>query len=136
MKSPHISSGAIGTPGQFNALRDDAQGGATLLAHQQLGAFSLGTNPSNNQTLTFTVNGTAITLTCKSVSIANPGEFLRGATAAATLATVMNLLQNPWTTNASQIALTLANQELLAYIGASISGTTITANSLNTSVNG
>ncbi len=134
MKSPRISSGAIGTPGQYNELHDDAQGSATLLAHQQLGAFALGTNPSNAQTITFDVNGTNVVLTGKTGAISNPGEFKIAGTAALTLANVMNLVQNPWTTNANQIALTLANQQLLAYIGFALSGTNLTIYSLNTTM--
>jgi hypothetical protein len=134
MKSFKLVSGALGQPGQYNTLVDDAKGASALLAHQQLGAFALGTNPSNAQTLTFTVNGTGIVLTGKTGSIANPGEFKIVGTAALTLANVMNLLQNPWLTNANQIALTLANQQLLAYIGVSLSGTTITVYSLNTTI--
>src|SRR6266481_3910490 len=125
-KSPRIANGALGMSGQYNALHDDAQGSATLLAHQQLGAYSLGTNPSNAQTLTFTINGTGVVLTGKTGAIANPGEFKIAGTAALTLANVMNLLQNPWTTNANQTALSLANQQLLAYIGFALSGTNLT----------
>lgn len=135
MKAPHLVSGALGTPGQYNSLRDDAAGGGVLLAHQQLGAFSLGTNPNDGQTLVFVVNGTSVTLTGRTVSIANPGEFKIQGSAAATLAVIMNQLQNPWTTNSTQIALSLANQQLLAYIGFALSGTTLTVYSLNTTAN-
>src|ERR1700722_13445643 len=135
MKAPRLASGALGQPGQWNELHDDAQGSATLLAHSQLGSFSLGTNPTNGQAISFVVNGTTITLTGRTGAISAAGDFAIQATAPLTLGVILNQLQNPWTTNATQIALTLANQELLAFVGFSLSGTVITAYSLNTTLN-
>lgn len=135
MKAPRIASGALGQPGQWNELHDDAQGSATLLAHSQLGSYSLATNPTNGQAISFDVNGTTITLTGRTGAISAAGDFAIQATSPLTLAVIMNQLQNPWTTNSTQIALTLANQELLAYVGFALSGTTITAYSLNTTLN-
>jgi microcystin-dependent protein len=135
MKAPRLTNGANGNSGQWNALHDDAQGSATLLAHQQSGFYSLGTNPSNGQTITFTINSTAVVLTGRTGSISAAGDFKIGATIAITLATIMNQLQNPWATNATQIALTLGNQQLLSFLGFALSGTKITAYSLNTTLN-
>jgi hypothetical protein len=135
MKAPRINNGAIGSSGQFNALHDDASGSSALLVHQQLGTFSLATNPSNGQTVTLDINGTNVVLTAVSSIGSSAGNFLIGASAAATLANLLNLLQNPWTTNSTQIALSLANQQLLAYCGYALSGTTLTVYSLNTTQN-
>jgi microcystin-dependent protein len=135
MKSPRLTNGASGWSGQWNALHDDAQGSATLLAHQQSGFYSLGTNPSNGQTITFTINGTAVVLTGRTGTISAAGDFKIGSTIAITLATILNQLQNSWATNATQIALTLANQQLLSFVGFALSGTKITAYSLNTAMN-
>ena len=104
------------------------------MAHQQLGYYSLGTNPSNGQVINVIVNGTTIALTAVSAIGSAAGNFLIAGTAAATLQNALNLLQNPWTTNPTQVALTLANQELLAYVGFALSGTTLTAYSLNTTL--
>src|SRR5580704_4032020 len=101
MKSPHIASGQIGVPSQFNALRDDATGGGSLLAHQQLGVFALGTNPSNNQTITHDINGTNVVATAVSSIGSTAGTFLIGATPAATLANYLNLVLNPNITNST-----------------------------------
>jgi microcystin-dependent protein len=136
MKAPRITSGALGQPSQWNALHDDAQGSAALLAHQMLGYFSLGTIPTNGETLTFDINGTNVVLTGVTSIGSTAGNFLIVAgNVPATLLNAWNLLQNPWTTNANQVALSLANQELLAYIGVAVSGTTLTVYSLNTSLN-
>jgi hypothetical protein len=61
MKSVPIAAGQTGFSQKYNALRDDAKGGASFLAHQQLGVLALPTNPSNTQTGTLTINGTAVT---------------------------------------------------------------------------
>ena len=57
MRSFQVVAGQSGYPSQYTNLRHDARGGSFLLPHQQLGAFSLGTNPANGKTLTLTING-------------------------------------------------------------------------------
>jgi hypothetical protein len=138
MKSIRLPSGATLGAQQYNALRDDASGQALLLAHQQLGALALGTNPTNGQTITFTVNGSPVVLTAKTV-LANPGDFLIQSTPAANVAVIWNALTNPIATTSTFIGFnttaTAANAQLLQYVGWGLptGGTTITPFSLNTS---
>jgi hypothetical protein len=120
-----------------NTRRDDARGGSFLLAHQQLGALALPTNPTNGQTLTVTVNGTAILITYVSSIGSTPNNILIQSTAALTVAATVNFFRRPDITNANQVAAIVANQALLVYLGWSLpaGGTTITPFSLNKNVN-
>lgn len=115
----------------MNALRLDAQAASMLLCHQQLGAITLPTNPSNTQTLTLTINSTAIVVTFVAAIGSTPGNVLIGGTAAITSANLNALLDNPSITNANQVALSAANQTLVSYLSFSLSGTTTTVGSLN-----
>jgi hypothetical protein len=135
MKAPRLTNGALGQSSQWNALHDDAQGSGALLAHNCLGLFSTPFNPSNGQTITLTVNGTAITLTGKTGTLTTAGDFKIQGSNALTLAVILNQLQNPWTTNANQIALSLANQQLLSYVGFAIMSTNMVIYSQNTTMN-
>ena len=138
MKSKPTGSGEIGLPSQFNSAHDDARGGSFLLAHQQLGALALPTNASNTQTLTLTVNGTAIVITFVSSIGAAANNVLIGASAAATAVNLINFLRRPDITNSTQIAASAPNQALLQFVGWSLpsGGSTITPYSLNKNVNG
>jgi hypothetical protein len=120
-----------------NTRRDDARGGSFLLAHQQLGALALPTNPTNGQTLTLTVNGTAIVITYVSSIGSTPNNILIQGTAALTAAATVNFLRRPDITNANQIAASVPNQALLVYLGWSLpsGATTLTPFSLNKNVN-
>jgi hypothetical protein len=134
MKSNLVTAGQTGYTGQYDALRDDARAASWLLVHQQLGALALPTNPSNGQTITFTYNGTAVTLTGKTGTIANPGEFKIQGTPAATGAVILAGLQNPQTTTATFIALSPTNQAFAVFAGYALNGTTITIFALNNSI--
>jgi hypothetical protein len=120
-----------------NTRRDDARGGSFLLAHQQLGALALPTNPTNGQTLTLTVNGTAIVITYVSSIGSTPNNVLIQGSAALTAAATVNFLRRPDVTNSNQIAAAVPNQALLVYLGWSLpaGATTITPFSLNKNVN-
>jgi microcystin-dependent protein len=132
MKSSATSNGAIIAATQYNALRDDARGGASFLAHQQLGVLALPTNPSNGQTWTLTINGTAVSGAFVTSIGSTAGNVLIGATAAATATNLVNLLYNPELTSSTQVALSLANQQLLTYVGFSLVTTNLTIYSFNT----
>lgn len=80
------------------------------------GSLVFTANPTNGDTLTLTLNGTAITITFVSVIGANPGNVLIGANTAATITNLLGLLQSPGTTNANQVALSGGNQTLVGYI--------------------
>src|SRR5580704_12546209 len=110
---------------QYTNLRHDARGGSFLLPHQQLGAVALPTNPTNTQTLTLTINGNAVVFTFVSAIGTTAGNVLIGASAAATAANLLALLNQPQTT-ATGVALAGANQTLVNYLSWSLAGTTIT----------
>ncbi len=135
MKTAPVAIGGSALSGQYNALRDDAKGGGTLLPHQQLGALALSTNPTNTQIVTLTINGSAIVFTFVTTIGTTAGNVLIGATAAASIANLLALLQNPWLTTANGVALSLPNQALIGYVGYALpaGGTTITLFSLNNS---
>jgi hypothetical protein len=133
MKSVPVRAGQTGYTGQYDALRDDARGAATLLAHQQLGALALPTNPSNTQTWTLTINSTAVSGTFVTGTPTNPGDVKVAGTAAGTAQNLLNLLQNPQVSTANQVAVASANQALVVFGGYALNGTTITVFSLNNS---
>ncbi|HLY40488.1 MAG TPA: hypothetical protein VKR52_04700 [Terracidiphilus sp.] len=121
-----------------NDRRDDARGSAFLLAHQQLGVIALPTNPTNNQTLTLTINGTAIVVTFVSSIGSTANIVLIGGSAAATTQNLVNFLRRPDLTSTTQVAATSGNQSLLQYCGYGWPGssTNIVPFSLNKNVNG
>ena len=135
MKTAPVAIGGSALSGQYNALRDDAKGGGTLLPHQQLGALALPTNPTNTQTVTLTINGNAVVFTFVTTIGTTAGNVLIGADAATSTANLLALLQNPWLTTTKGIALSLANQALIGYVGYALpaGGTTIAPFSLNNS---
>jgi hypothetical protein len=135
MKSVRLPSGSTYFAHEHNALRSDAAGAAFLHVHQQLGALALGTTPTNNQTVTLDINGTNVVLTAVTSIGATAGNVLIGGSAAAFVANVITLLQNPTVTTATGVALSSANAILVQYLGWALpsGGTTITPFSLNTS---
>ena len=140
MKSTKLKSGATLYAQEYNALRSDAVPASWLHAHQQLGALSLGTNPTNGQTVTFVVNSTSIVLTGKTGSLVNPGDFAIQGSAAATCAVIFAALQDITTTTTNFVGLNgsatpIANAILMQYVGFGYAaGTTvITPYSLNKS---
>jgi hypothetical protein len=138
MKSRPIGTDQNILASHQNDRHDDARGGSFLLAHQQLGALSLGTNPTNGQTVTFDVNGTNIVATYVTAIGSAANNILIGVTAAASVQNLLNWLRRPDLTNSNQIAASLGNQALLSYVGWAWPGssTTIVPFSLNKNVNG
>jgi hypothetical protein len=119
---------------QYTNLRHDARGGSNLLAHQQLGAIALPTNPTNAQTLTLTINGNAIVITFVSAIGSTAGNVLIAGSAAATAANLLGLLNQPQTTTSTAVALSTANQQFVGYLSWPLSGTTITPCANNTTL--
>jgi len=114
---------------QFINLRRDAAGGSNLLVHQQLGFFTLSTNPGNGKTLTLDINGTNVVFTFVTVIGSAAGNVLIGASAAATCANLLALLNQPQTTTSTGVALSAANQLLVSYLSYALAGTTLTVSS-------
>lgn len=116
MRSATITTGETIYSGNVNAIRSDARGAASLHAHQQLGALALATNPSNTQTLTLTINGTAIVIHFVTSIGATANNVLIGSSALITSQNLYNFLTNPSITNTTQVGATAANQTLLSYL--------------------
>src|SRR5580658_10222492 len=128
MRSARVTPNTVATPSDYNALVNDSSGAAVLLAHQMYGTIALATNPSNNQTLTLDINGTNVVITFVSSIGSAAGNVLIGATAAATLSNLMQLLLNPTISNSTQVAIgtnTSANVTLVNYVNWSATGTSI-----------
>lgn len=70
------------------------------------GDQAIALNPSNGETITITVDGTACVFTAVTSIGATPGNFLIGATPAITRANLAALINAPGTTNANQVAFT------------------------------
>ena len=137
MRSSQVVPGQGGLAQQYVNLRHDARGGGNLLVHQQLGAIALPTNPTNGETLTLTINGTAIVITFVTGSVGTTaGNVLIQSTAALTAAALAAFLNQPQTTTANAVALSTADQQLVSYLSWPLSGTTITPCSSNTSLYG
>lgn len=134
MRSFQVVAGQNALAQQLTNLRADALGAANLLVHQQLGALALGTAPTNGQTVTLTINGTAIIFTAVGTIGSTPGNVLNPGTAAGFVANLLALLRQPQTTTSTGVALSAANQLLLGYLSWPSSGTTITPCSNNTSL--
>src|SRR5580704_3818490 len=122
MRSSVVTNGQLGFSGQYNNLRADAAGAGGLLVHQQLGFFTLSTNPTNTKTLTLTINGTAVVFTFVSSIGSTAGNVLIGASAAATAANLLALLNQPQTTTSTGVALSAGNQQLVSYLSWSLVG--------------
>lgn len=134
MRSYRVVAGQDGFPSQFDTLRADARGGSFLLPHQQLGTIALPTAPTNAQTLTLTINGSAIVLAAVGTIGTTSGNILNPGTAAGFAANVLALLNQPQTTTANGVALSAADQQFLSYLSFSLVGTTITVSSSNNSL--
>ena len=131
MRSAPIITGETIYTGNINAMRSDASAASVLSAHQMLGQLAAGTNASNTQTATFTVNGTAIVVHFVTSIGAVANNVLIGSSAAITAQNLYNFLTNPSLTNTTQVAATTANQTLLSYLNFGLSGTTLTIGSTN-----
>jgi microcystin-dependent protein len=132
MRSSNVSVDQPAQAQQFNSLRADAAGGASLLVHQQFGYFTLSTNPGNGKTLTLTINGSAIIFTFVSSVGSSPNNVLIGASAVATCANLLALLNQPQTSTTTGVALSIANQMLVGFLSYSLVGTTLTISGNNT----
>lgn len=115
----------------YNALRADAGAASWLLPHQQAGCFSLPANPTDGQTVTAAVNGTNVVATFVATLGITPNSVLIGADALATAANLAGWLRSPNVTNATQVAASSADCQLLSYVEWKQVGTTITACPLN-----
>jgi len=138
MKSANVTANTVAYPTDYNSLIADSSGASRLLASNQLGYFTLSTNPTNGKTITLTINGTAITITFVISIGSTAGNVLIGASAAATCANLIQLLYNPTITNSTQVAIgtnTSTNVTLINYVNYSLSGTTLTLSSMNTVLN-
>lgn len=87
-----------------------------LVGVSEQGAISLLGQPSNGDSITLTINGTAVLIHFVSVIGAVAGNVLIGAATSNTLANLLGLLQNPSSTTATQVALSSGNQTLVAYM--------------------
>lgn len=72
-------------------------------------------NPGNGDTITMTINGTAVGIQFVSVIGATAGNVLIGANVGATTMNLLGLLQHPGTSNANQVAFSSPNQTLIGY---------------------
>lgn len=134
MRSANIAGGETIFSGDINGLRGDAQGSATLSAHQMLGSLAAATNPTDGQTLTLTINGTAIAVRFKNTIAAANDVKIQGS-ATLTAAALYTFLTNPQLTTVNQIAATAANQALLSYLWFNNVTTTTYIGSMNKTVN-
>lgn len=116
MRSFAVISGENALAQQYTNLRADARSASFLLAQQMLGYFTLSTNPTNTKTLTLDINGANVVFTFVTSIGSTAGNVLIGATAAATVANLLALLQQPQTTTATGVALSAANQTLVSYL--------------------
>lgn len=79
------------------------------------GDIVLKANPTAGDTLVLTINGVPLTVHFVSTIGAAAGNVLVGANLAATQASLLNLLQNPGVTNATQVAFASGDQTLISY---------------------
>ena len=134
MESTRKPGGSYFWEQQYNGLLSDAQAASCLLAHQMLGYISLPNQPADGDTVTLTVNGTAIPFTAKATLGSNAGNVARGGSAAAFGANLIALAKNPQFTTSTGVALSVANQKLLSYLGFALVGTTLYIYSLNSNI--
>ena len=134
MRSSPLAKDAYIFAGEINALRSDARGSTTLLAHQTLGKLALPTNPSDGNTATFDINGTNVVVRFKN-TLAAANDVKIGADAAATMINLWNFLTNPQITNSNQIAAASGDQVLLGYLTYNIITTTLYLHTTNKTVN-
>lgn len=71
--------------------------------------------PSNNDTFTFTINGTGVVATAVNSIGSNPGNFLIGSLTAS-FENLLGLLSLPGTTSTTQIAFSAPNQNLIDFL--------------------
>jgi hypothetical protein len=125
MRSSPVVANQSAYVAQYNNLRADARGASSLLAQQMVGYFSLGTAPINGQTVTLTINGSAIVFTAVGSIGTAAGNVLNPGTAAGFTANLLALLNQPQTTTAKGVALSSATQTLLSYLSFVLIGTTL-----------
>ncbi len=131
MKSQRKTTGTIATARDLNALRADAAGGGNLFAHAMLGILKIPTAPTNGQTVTLTVNGSAITVTFVTGTPTNANDVKAGASGTATAENLRAFLHNPSANNTNQVAASAANQQLLSYLGSTAKDANVPFYTLN-----
>src|SRR5271169_3369632 len=131
MRSARVTPNTVATPNDYNALVNDSSGAAVLLSHQMYGTIALPTNPSNTQTLTLDINGTNVVITFVSSIGSTAGNVLIGASAAATAANLLAILNQPQTTTSTGVALSAGNQQLVSYLSYLLVATTLYVSSNN-----
>lgn len=89
--------------------------------------LALATQPTDGDTVTLTVGGTAVTFTFVAAIGTTPGNVLIGADVDTTRASFVALVNDPRTTSATQVALSAANAALFE-----TSMTAVNSNSANT----
>lgn len=133
MRSIPLIDGESSPASQYNSLQSDAGAAGYLLAHQQLGILALPVNPSNTQTATLTINGSAVVFTFVSVLGVTPGDVLIGGSPAETAANWLALAQHSEVTTSKGVALAVGGQQLLSLCGFALNGTNLTIWSQNNS---
>ena len=102
----------ISTANQYYIISaNNGQVGASFI-----GSISFSKNPVNGDILTLTINGTAITVQFVTTIGVVAGNVLIGANISATVANLLGLLQNPTTTNSTQVAFSGSNPNLIRYL--------------------
>ncbi len=132
MRSTPVINNQNASSGQYNGLVQDAKAAASFLAHSQLGTLALGTNATNGQTVTLTINGSAVVFTAVSAIGSTAGNFLIAGSAALTIQNLLTLLNNPGLTNANVVALSPANQKLVQYLDFAVVTTSMVISHFNT----
>jgi len=83
--------------------------------------FAMVNNPASGDTATFTVQGQAVQVQFVNTIGAVAGNVLIGVNAAATMTNLLGLLQNPATTNTTQVAFSSTNQLIIALFNYAVS---------------
>jgi hypothetical protein len=74
MKSKPTGPGESIIASQYNSSRDDSRASGYLLAHQQLGALAIPTNPTNGQTITITINSVNFIVISAPIAVPTPSN--------------------------------------------------------------
>ena len=137
MRSHTIASADDAIVEQPNGIRRDAYASSFLLPQNLLATLVFSGNPTNGQTLTLTINGSALVITFVNSIGTTAGNVLIGGTLAQTFANLLYFLRHPTFTNSNQVALTGSVIPKLYYVqlNANISATTLIFSTLNDAVN-
>lgn len=120
------SYGAVtGTSSFINGYNNAS--GTALLAY-----IGLTVLPTNGQTLVLNINAAIQTITFVTVIGSTAGNVLIGVDLPTTITNLLGLLQNPATSNSTQVAFSGANQIILGYITFASNNNTVTKQGTNT----